>query len=72
LIQLRESFRIADIGPFSAELKRFYFLSRLRQIANSVLTGLRCEGQASEAVVYFHVTSGGARDLLVTATGTFT
>src|SRR6266700_7413030 len=36
LIQLREGFGIAHIGPFTAQLECFYFFSRLRECANRV------------------------------------
>ena len=36
LIQLRENFRVADIGPFSNQLERLHFFAGLREIANRV------------------------------------
>lgn len=36
LIQSREDFRIAHIGPFAGELDRFHFFSGKCEIANCV------------------------------------
>ena len=36
LIQLRENFRVANIGPFAGELERFHFFTGLSEVANRI------------------------------------